>query len=318
MTGSWQSGMRRGETIVWDGTRLVRYPAKMKDQARSRYKAVIEKAGLDYDAILADDNKEVTRLAIWSYQQLEMDMDKKKPGNNPFRVIEGGGDPSADDDVTNMLVTGLGGFDDMGVDHSTDVMRKPESAPSRLPQPRGEDEKGYLPTFRVEGKEVVEKDESGRDVIAYVPVLSSTSTSMRQCNTCFVAANCPAFKPNSECAFSLPVEVKTKDQLIALLQAIIEMQGSRVAFARFGEELNGGYPDPNVSQEIDRLFKLVESLKKMEDNKEFVRMTFERSGGAGVLSSIFGDRAAVLKELDGGGMTPDQTNQIIQQTLDPQ
>ena len=55
----------------------------------------------------------------------------------------------------------------------------------------------------------------------------------------------------------------------------------------------------------------MEKLKTLEDNKEFVRMTFERQGGAGVLSSIFGDRAQVLKELDGGGMNADQTTQII-------
>jgi hypothetical protein len=112
------------------------------------------------------------------------------------------------------------------------------------------------------------------------------------------------------------VEIKTKDQLIGLLQAIIEMQASRVAFARFSEELNGGYPDQNTSQEMDRLFKLVGQLKEMEDNREFVRMTFERQGGAGVLSAIFGDRASQLRELEGGGLSESQTTQIIQQSIE--
>jgi len=44
-TLSWLSPMMRGETIVWDGNRLVRYQKKMKDQARPRYKSVIEKQG---------------------------------------------------------------------------------------------------------------------------------------------------------------------------------------------------------------------------------------------------------------------------------
>ena len=47
-TLSWLSPMRRGETIIWDNTKLVRYPKKMKAQARPRYKAVVEKAGLDF------------------------------------------------------------------------------------------------------------------------------------------------------------------------------------------------------------------------------------------------------------------------------
>lgn len=315
-TLSWASPMMRGETIVWDGTRLVRYPKKMKDQARPRYKAVIEQAGFDYDAVLNDDAKEVTKLAIWSYQRLEENMDKKKPTTNPFTVIEGGksdvSPPQTDVDNSSELMTGMSGILFGDVDNSTDVVRQPES---RVPAPRTASERSFLPVLNVDTKTVVEVGEDGRDTLKDVPVLSSSGTSLRQCNTCFVAANCPAYKPDSECAYSLPVEIKTKDQLVALLNAIIEMQGSRVAFAKFTEDLNGGYPDPNVSQEIDRLFVLVEKLKKLEDNREFVRMTFERQGSAGVLSSIFGDRASVLKELDGGGLTQNQTDQIIQQTI---
>jgi hypothetical protein len=74
---SWLSPMMRGETIVWDGTRLVRYQKKQKDQARPRYKAIIERAGLDFDKIINDDSNEVTRLAIWSYLQLENSLNKK-------------------------------------------------------------------------------------------------------------------------------------------------------------------------------------------------------------------------------------------------
>ena len=75
------------------------------------------------------------------------------------------------------------------------------------------------------------------------------------------------------------------------------MQGQRVAFARFAEQMNGGYPDPNVSQEIDRLFKLIKTTKELDDSREFIRMTVERQGTGGVLSAIFGDKAEKLKEL---------------------
>ena len=288
-TLSWASPKMRGETIVWDGSRLVRYPKGMKDQARSRYTAVVERAGLDYAAVIRDDAKEITRLAIWSYQQLEQSMDRKRPGN-PFVVI---------------------GPDDV-VDHSelTDadlVAPEPEVVDNRLepgrnagrahPAPREAHERAYLPVMGVETRTVVEPGEDGRDVLRDVPVLTSMSESLRQCDTCFVAVNCPAMKPQSLCAFSLPVEIRTRDQLKALLQAIIEMQGARVAFGRFTEELNGGYPDPNVSQEIDRLFKIVGQLKELETERNFDRITIERQGSAGVLSAIFGDRAQVLREL---------------------
>jgi hypothetical protein len=114
----------------------------------------------------------------------------------------------------------------------------------------------------------------------------------------------------------LPVEVKTKDQLKGLLNAVIEMQGARVAFARFAEELNGGYPDPNTGQEIDRLFKIVKSLKELEENKEFVRMTVERQTSGGVLSALFGDKANTLRELPNGGISEEDTTRIISDHID--
>ena len=291
-TMSWLSPMRNGETIVWDGTKLVRYPARMKDQARPRYRNAYTKAGLDTDKILEDDDKEVCRLAVWSYLQYEArlngvtpDEPEKLYDNNEFLVSEDNGEiqPST--------------TDKKGV-----LTRKLDA--------RSPEEMGNLPVFGYEMKQVIET-ENGAEVIKDVPVVQSQSVSLRACDTCFVASNCPAFKPQSVCAFKLPVEVKSKEQLKALINAVIEMQGQRVAFMRFTEEMNGGYADPNVSKEIDRLFKLIKTTKELDDSREFIRMTVERQGSAGVLSSIFGDRANVLKELPTNGLDEAQTTEVI-------
>lgn len=294
-TLSWLSPMMRGETIVWDGNRLVRYPKKMKDQARPRYKRIIEEAGLDFDKILADDPNEVTSLAIWSYLELEktLDNDDSLLSDNS-EYIDDPGDAE----------TGGANPDNSVVQVRKEIAEVPLS------------EMKTLPVFGVEHRTVIDHDSDGRAVIKNVPVINSNSVSLRQCDTCFVASNCPAFKPQSACSFNLPVEVKTKDQLRALLNAIIEMQGARVAFARFSEELNGGYPDPNTGQEIDRLFKLVEQLKKLESNNEFVRMTVERQTSGGVLSNLFGDKAAPLKDLPNNGLDEIQVTQIISDSID--
>ena len=295
-TLSWLSPMMRGETIVWDGTRLVRYQKKQKDQARPRYKAIIEKAGLDFDKIINDDSNEVTRLAIWSYLQLEKSLDKqRKP------MLSDNSDPL--DSAGSAETRGVSP-DNRGIEVRKDLTnRKPEDMQT-------------LPVFGVTTKTIFEKDVDGRDVIRDAPILESTQTSFRQCNTCFVASNCPAFKPNNSCAFSLPVEIKTKEQLKGLLNAIVEMQGARVAFARFAEELNGGYPDPNTGQEIDRLFKIVGEIKKLEENKEVLRMTVERQTSGGVMSALFGDRANTLKELPNNGLTEGDASKIIKDHLE--
>ncbi len=307
-TLSWLSPMRRGETIIWDGTKLVRYPKRMKDQARPRYKAIVEKAGLDYLAFVQDSAVESTKVAVWSYKRLEESMDKKSPN---FHIIEGGKGEKLSDN-SDELLTGLMGFEIPSSDNSDIEVRKVSA--NEVVQ-RDPSEVQNLPVFGYKMKTIVETDEEGKDVLKDVPIINNQHSSLRQCNTCFVASNCPAFKPDNSCAFNLPVEVKTKDQLKALLNAIIEMQGQRVAFMRFAEEMNGGYADPNVSQEIDRLFKLVGNLKELEENREFVRITAERQSSGGVLSAIFGDRAQALRDLP-DTLKEDTVTKLIQQSIE--
>jgi len=305
-TLSWLSPMRRGETIVWDGTKLMRYPKKMKAQARSRYRSQVTSAGLDFDKFVSDDTLEATKVAVWSYLQLEKVMDKDKPN---LKSIKGGkvSDNSDDTLYSGLMELGVGSSN-----NSVSEMRKHEAnkVVKRDPQ-----EIVSMPVFGYDMKTIVDTDENGNDILRQVPVTQSTGASLRQCNTCFVASNCPAFKPDHDCAFSLPVEVKTKEQLKALLTAIVEMQGQRVAFMRFSEELNGGYADPNTSQEIDRLFKLVSTVRELESNKETIRITAERQSSGGVLSAIFGDRAQALREME-QPLNEEQTTMIIRQSIE--
>jgi len=291
--------MRRGETIIWDGQKLVRYPKNMKAQARPRYKALLEKEGFDFQKFVDDDTLEATKVAVWSYLQLEASM---KKGNHMSQLADSNDDPL----YTGLMQTGVGASNNSGSEtlkqeHTELVQRDPKDI-------------SPLPVFGYQMKTIVET-ENGHDVLKDVPVVHSQSASLRNCNTCFVAANCPAFKPDNTCAFNLPVEVKTKDQLKSLLTTIIEMQGQRVAFMRFAEEMNGGYADPNVSQEVDRLFKLVKSMKELDENKEFIRITAERQSSGGVLSAIFGDRAQALREMN-QPLNEEETTKIIRNSLE--
>jgi len=297
-TLAWISPMRRGETIVWDGVKLNRYPKRMKDQARKRYRSVVEKAGLDFQKFVDDDTTEATKVAVWSYLQLESSMSNKKNGK-------------VSDNSDDTLYTGLMETGGYGSNNSGSEMRKIED--KKVVQ-RDPNQVVPLPVLGFQMKTIVE-NENGIDVLKEVPVVQSQTSSLRQCDTCFVAANCPAFKPQNTCAFNLPIEVKSREQLKSLLTAIIEMQGQRVAFMRYAEEMNGGYADPNVSQEMDRLFKLVGSLKELEENKEFARITVERQTSGGILSAIFGDRAAALREME-QPISEDKTTMIIRDSLE--
>jgi len=297
-TLSWLSPMRNGETIIWDGMKLVRYPKKMKAQARPRYKATLDRAGLDFKKFVDDDTTEATKVAVWSYLQLEGNM---TTNNNPF----------LSDNSDDTLYTGLMEMGGVGSDNSGSEMRKVER--TEVVQ-RDPNEVVSMPVLGYQVKQVVE-NENGVDVLKDSVVVSSTVTSLRQCDTCFVASNCPAFKPQNTCAFSLPVEVKTPEQLRALNTAMLEMQAQRVMFMRFAEELNGGYADPNVSQEIDRYQKMLKNIKELDENKEFIQITAQRSAGQGVLSAIFGDRVQAVKDRQ-AGLSEEQTTMIIKNQIE--
>jgi hypothetical protein len=136
-----------------------------------------------------------------------------------------------------------------------------------------------------------------------VPVLRYNANPLRQCNHCYLASRCPQFQENSECAFSLPIEIRTKDQLQSALRALVEMQVGRVMFARFAEELEGQGLDSTLSGEIDRLFNLVERFKSINDNRDLVRFEVEARGSSGVLSRLFGAKAGdQARMLPNGGL----------------
>jgi len=324
-TQSWLSPMMRGETIVWDGNKLVRYPKKMKEQARPRYKAVYEKAGLDFDKIVQDDPVEVAKLALWSYDQFE---ERFNMVNNPFMSEQDDDDDEFTSEIKDFITGKTPELDisqlyynsaemhSAGNAETTPVVHDKRGGNMRKLEHRDSNEMVTLPVFATEIKTIVEQDESGYDVIKDVPLMRSNATSLRMCDTCFVASNCPAFKPQNNCAFNLPVEVKTKDQLVALLNAIIEMQAQRVAFARFSEELNGGYPDPNTGQEMDRLLKLVKNAKDLQDTSSFIKMTVEAKNGGGVLSQIFGEKARDLTQLPNNGLSEDDTTNVIRRSIE--
>ena len=304
-TLSWLSPMRRGETIIWDSTKLVRYPKSMKDQARKRYSNIVTKAGLDFQKFIEDDTLEATKVAVWSYLQLENSMDKNKPD---LKLIKGAKLADNSDDT---LYTGLMEMDGYLSNNSDSEMRKVER--SEVVQ-RDPSEVTSMPVFGYQMKTVIET-ENGKEVLKDIPIVNSQTTSLRQCNTCFVAANCPAFKENNTCAFNLPIEVKTPEQLKAMNTALLEMQAQRVAFMRFQEELNGGYADPNVSIEMDRYMKMLESLKKLDESKEFIQITAQRNASQGVLSAIFGDKINAMKEAQ-PVINEERTTMIIRDKLE--
>lgn len=64
---SWLSPTRFGDTIIWVGNELKRYPKAYKYRARRQHEGYLRSNGFDPDKIIEEDGKEILRLSLWSW-----------------------------------------------------------------------------------------------------------------------------------------------------------------------------------------------------------------------------------------------------------
>jgi hypothetical protein len=302
-SSSWISATRYGETVVWDGARLRRFPASRKAEVRQRYKTAILKSGVDYEAVKDDDKEAVIALTLWSWQQMENHMVTRR-----IRPI-----PPEDDEGEVVDLATRSGFrpSEPNVDHTDEGVDRSAGGGGTLAVIE-QREQTPLPVLQATTTRVGEGEDA-----TDVTTLSLSQRTLRQCDSCAIADRCPAFKPNHVCAYNIPIEVRTKDQLTGLLTGVIEMQGQRIMFARMAEELDGGYPDPNLSNELDRLMSMTEKFKDISDNRDFINIQVEAKGQGGILSRLFGDHVGEqARALPSGGTSPEGTDAFLKDALD--
>lgn len=286
---SWISPQRYGDTIVWANNELRRYPKAYKEQARKRHRTLFDRIGLDAAKIEDGDSTEVLRLSMWSWRQLE-DHINRHHGETPIPLAEVTdvtlGSPDRDKSVTPPRNEDTDPFDASGLP----VVDRPDPetvlpAATRQPVP--------IPVMGIGTRRSKVVQDDGTEADVDVPVIGIRSESTRVCDACFLASKCPQFEPHSTCAYNIPIQIKTRDQFKALQDALIEMQTQRVLFMRMAEELEGGYADPNLSSEMDRLNKMIKQKHEIDEGVFSLRMDVKGSGGGpGLLARMFGDEAS--------------------------
>ena len=260
VSSAWLEVQRHGETQVWANNKLHRYPNTQKADARQRHHSDMERLGVDPEMVVADDRTESTKLAVYSWLGWE-ERNAKRGNLVPL--------PSNAASSRNRHPSGGAA----ALTNNTPVPRHDTVLPSMVLTP-------IVSRY---------KNADGHDVVEETQALATTVTSSRMCDTCYLARNCPAHNPGHSCAYAIPVEIRTKDQLQAAMRAMVEMQGQRVLFARFAEELDGQGADPAVSGELDRFFRLLKDMKDISDTRDVLKFQMEAHAGAGVLSRLFGE-----------------------------
>ena len=250
---SWLSPMRFGDTFVWTGKRLRRYPRAYKDQARKRHRSLFLVNGFDAAKIANDDPREIVRLSLWSWQQLVENINSH---NRPKEVVLG--EPSS------------GG--------PADITRATPVARPRI----------LLPGIRLT------KIEGSDDAH-----LELRGDNLRLCDTCFLRdRGCPGYQAGASCVYELPIEIKTPAQIRTVENALIKIQTDRVLFMKMAEDLEGGYADPNLSSEIDRLSRMIKNQRDGTMIKEKLVFESNRPGEVGAISRIFGKEAADAQAIE--------------------
>lgn len=337
---SWISPQRFGDTIVWTGRELKRYPKAYKEQARKRHRTLFEREGFDSVKIENGEPSELLRVSIWSWRQLEdhinhhggqpltdsdfplnfraesdpvrdqrkhpRDSDDADQGEQDTGESRDSGREQSRDNVRALVqaaqgdkqVTTPGNRDTDPDDASgtgTVVAGSPETGSpgtTTLPVVARRDT-SPLPVMGVGTRRSKTVNEHGVEEEVEFEVVGVRSDSTRVCNACFLSAKCPAFEPGSNCAYDIPIQITSRDQFKALQNSLIEMQTQRVMFMRFAEELEGGYSDPNLSAEIDRLRKMMKDKNEMDEGSFSLRIDAKGAGGGpGMLERLFGSEAS--------------------------
>lgn len=282
---SWISPQRYGDTIVWTGNELKRYPKGYQERARKRHRTLIERIGLDPGKVEDGDSTEVLRLSLWSWRQLE-DSINRHHGEGQIQTPE---QPAGEGVVTAPGNEDTDPFDASGLP----VVDAPDPETAHPVPTRATREKAPLPVMGLGTRrsKVVQEDGTEEDVDVQVVGVRSEST--RVCDNCFLSSKCPMFEPGNSCAYDIPVQIKTRDQFKALQDSLIEMQTQRVYFMRFAEEAEGGYADPNLSSEMDRLSKMIKQKHEIDEGVFSLSMNVKGSGnGPGLLARLFNDEAS--------------------------
>lgn len=292
---SWISPMQYGDTIVWSHGKLKRYPKSMKNQARKKERVVLRTAGFDTDKIDRDDSRELLKVSLWSWSQ-QVDAINKKHRVGVTAPVE-----MDDGDFTDFSYTEVG-----------DVVEKTQN---RVPtaRPRNPEDRRIVPFIEFSYDTEKRRNPTTNEMEdVEVPKINVRSESMRICDTCFLASKCPMFEENATCAYDMPIQVETKEQLQALANSTISLQTQRVLFMKMAEDAEGGYADPNLSSELDRLTKMIKNKHEMEQEGFSLTVTAKQQGQMSMVDRIFGDlgNTKPLHQLEAAVDTQDAMTQL--------
>lgn len=237
VSSAWMGPIKFGELWVFSRNKLSHYKADSLVRAVRAHSAEIEAYGVDPAACAVNDTDALVSLAVLSLQAMADSLSKRRRDNENVEAAA--------------------------------------ASPMSANQDRGTPE----PTSPTEpGQEIVPITSEAREQIV-LPIISVNDldgvrkvqlspASLRQCDNCDLSQICSGYEPHAVCKFSVPVEIKTREQWEAASQVLLEAQFQRTMFGAFSEQVDGGSLTPRVGQEMDRFFKMLTAIKDLETSPD--------------------------------------------------
>jgi hypothetical protein len=270
--GGWVQAVKNRELQLWDGHRVVRYSRASRSDAAEKHHFQIERLGVEPQLIIDDNSDALMEVAVRSWLL--------------YGAAEG------------KIVAITGGRS--GVESAPDGEGGVAIAP---PIARNRDrialpvlDREMLPALTDDGEATWGPYRPAKKLI-------------RTCTGCNLTNMCPSYEDGASCAFEVPVAITTKAELQHTQSSLLEIQFQRIAFARFSEDVLSQGLDPALSSEIERFFRMVESMQRSSSSTE--QITITRKAEAGIMSRIFGADVGEANTKLATPMTPNELNATI-------
>ncbi len=119
--------------------------------------------------------------------------------------------------------------------------------------------------------------------------ISNTIGNSLKCDSCIVKGKCPKYTPASECGYKFEMDISTPDKLAGAFFNVIHIELERINRGAFFEKLNGGYLNGKLSNEMNKLSRLMQVMNELNSPSDSFTITGKGTGGTRIFEQLFGN-----------------------------
>jgi hypothetical protein len=117
--------------------------------------------------------------------------------------------------------------------------------------------------------------------------------SLLVCKRCYIGKGCPMYEVDSiECGIEKlehELDATTTEGIVGFIQSMLALQARRVRRLAAFEDLEGGLPDPRVTEEIHAFMMILEKLKKLLSDEDSLVIRAKGKAASNLIAKFLDD-----------------------------